>query len=709
MKDPYYKAREEKSIGANITPDIKKGTMLFGKSVGMGVPYAFVPWQGLAIGGTIVALAPKSYGYTYEEKKEGAILGAFGLGIGALKTLKTIPRKKYLGMSKNEWDKFQIMKERTAQQLKIDESNIAKIRKENLNLLEGLDRSAVKYKPIGIDITGGSEMSAVQERITPGKWDYFGTGKKIKGEKEVTQFAKTIKEISGTQIFKTEKEAISKIKETGRYYEPSKLSDLKSVDMYVGKLESGKPLFKLKELPPLKYSPKLDIPIQSKALEVSLVEGKVTRRIIYQWQIGSQGRQIQKRILTGVSKTGSPITEFEIFKPGKISQIKRGQLIIDKYPAARFVGKTLSKSKVISLEKKGTNIIRDVLTEQRMIGIKSQQVSPGTFVERFYRKPLPKSEWKLGTTIRKDISKEVIIEGKPIIDVKIDTRNLLKGVGAEVTTKTLFITRAFGIRTPKGYKPPKPITDGASKWIVSSGKKSSPQYLNALYELPTVKVLPPAPKVSVPTIRITPIAETKIGLSSQDLAPLMVGGLGKGESIYAGAGLIPEDASYIYTPISPRVKELPVVSTLSYDRVKLIDTLKSRQQLDSGLKTKTKTMELFKQPTSLAVSNLLKTEQVTKTKQITKQDLALKSAQVLKQALVQKTAQKQAFKFRQQISHRVPPPKTIPTIKPPIIFGLPEGGSSNIISRVVSKIKQGYEVKLEGKEFINQSLKNYYH
>jgi len=244
------------------------------------------------------------------------------------------------------------------------------------------------------------------------------------------------------------------------------------------------------------------------------------------------------------------------------------------------------------------------------------------------------------------------------------------GTVAKDVTKPF--TRATGelpyIKGPTIIKPIKDITPGDIYSLPKTLRqiqrvKLSPQTVQALEQikLTAIKTLPK------PSILKGAIPKPSPILTSQELAPRMVGGLGKGVSEYAGPTYAPQE-EITYISDTGAIITRRDITAPRVDTGMVLDIKTKQEQIPL---TKLGTIQLQKldikqvsipkviQIPVTETSQIIKTAQVTKTAQITKQ--------ILKQQQIQKIAQILTPQITQVTKPLIP---QIPKVPPPIIPGI---------------------------------------
>jgi len=277
-------------------------------------------------------------------------------------------------------------------------------------------------------------------------------------------------------------------------------------------------------------------------------------------------------------------------------------------------------------------------------------------------------------------------------------------VGTKVTVSKPYVQIARGKKLPSGIslEPPVPKGESAGKWIIGSGKKSSQQYLQSLYQQPQPVVIP-KPKIKIRIPRSPKVSKSLISVraDTQELAPLMVGGRGKGISRYTGPTFeSAEKETYVTLGGA-------IVTRTDIPQVRLDGTIASYKistdvkvgtgiRLDTGVKqTQIQQIEQ-KQIQPLKVIQTAKTkqiqqiEQLIKTKQLTKTAQALKQVQIQKQVQKEKQLQKQIPQLK--LLQRTTPPKLTPPKTPTFIPPIESTGLGKALKKVREIKPKQFEV-----------------
>lgn len=641
--------------------------------IGAGVVWYSQPTPLLIAQESSILTAPSRTGITTQQRIEAGIGLGFGVWRGARYVRRNIPRKKLMGMSIERYEQYQRNLAKSKEMLALAEQQKTRVIKQKLTALEGLDKGAARLKSLGLDIKA---TSAYQEAIKPTAWGYMGTGAQRLGKKQLTQFAD---DLVNQGVYKTREEALKAIRDSGVYkmpFETQRVTNLKSF----GISESGKPVLieniNLKKLP-VGYEDFGKIKTSVYGLEAVEKTKGVTRVIGFQWQEGARGSIINKRVITGVGK--KDLMRFSIYEPGRISYkyvpTKAGPIKITTYPYTRKVEEQLVKTKMLGAKKQGPYIFREYTPEYRLVYGKTKRLSPLGFMDDLSRTPPTKKEWKQAFKTDKEFVEDVIIKGKP--ELKFDiagkakvTKEGMKGViGAQVYTEKPYKQFATGISDKGIIRVSKAPTDIGYKQFLGGGKKSSQKYLQSLYQKTEPVIIPkPSPKVRVPRVKLTPPPPS---LTSQELAPRMVGGLGLGVS------KSPAEETTIIKDIPPVIIERDFLSSkvdtgLDTGVKTKIDTgLKLKPFSTERLETETKTSELLKQPVKVQ----------TKLGEAVKQKEEQRLIQPLKTMLKQRQVQKQALKLKQALQL-----KTKTKTKPRIDIG--GGGFDSGLGKALTKVKE---------------------
>ena len=667
--------------------------------IGAGIAWYLQPTPLLIAQESSILTAPRKTQITLRQRVEAGLGLGFGIYRGAKSIYRTIPRKKLYGMSIERYQQYQRNLLKSQEMLSFAEREKARIIKQKLATLQGLDKGAARLKAAGLDIKA---TSAYQEAIKPTAWTYMGIGSEKLGKKQLTEFAD---DLVNQGVYKTREQAIKAIQDSGTYrmpFETQRVTDLKLVS---GITESGKPAWVRKvTLPkaPVGYEDIGVIKTNIYGLEAIEKTKGVTRGIGFQWQEGAGGKIINKRLITVAGK--KDLVRFSVYERGRISYkyvpIKAGPIKITTYPYARKVEEQLVKTKITGVKKTGPYIFREYKPEYRLVYGKSQRVSPLEFMDDLARAPPTKKEWIKAFKTDKEFVEDIIIKGKPELKfdiagkAKVTKEGMTGIIGAQAYVEKPYKQFATGISDRGIIRVTTVPTDIGFKQFIGGGKKSSQQYIQSLYqETPTIVTPKPSPKISIPRVKITPPSPS---LTSQELAPRMVGGLGYGVSKYVGPYYAPEgELVYTGTTIPPVViggdlSEVRVGTGIDVGTdIKTGLDIKQETGLDIGMDIKT--TQIFRQPVRTQIKVLEKVKQLQEQEQKQVQKLI----QPLKSLQKEKQIQRQVLKLR-EVLKTVQRPKTKPIPKVPDII-IPTLGLGKAIEKVKG-MKQG-EFEVFVKEF----------
>jgi len=489
--------------------------------------------------------SPKSaWEYTRRHPLEVGIAGAIGASqIGGKIISKYVPRKKYYGLTQERYLSHQEALGRSEKLLAQEQSLKAKFLGGRTRAL-GAGREAVfetkpwGYKGFGEKVSQVKISALADDLVERG---FYPTTKQA--QKAVTkQISNIADDLVEKGIYTVKKDAIKYITSKG-----ITVQDVvtKLPDEYLITKGSLGDITRTIKAGPLKYSPDIG---KFETTTFGIKSAKTlkgsTKGWEVQWQLGSQGRPIgQKFITTSFNKAG--YGRADIFGPGRMSRAKVGPFVKETYPAARHLETQFFKSKQLLGKESTKGLYRIVKPEISLKYVKPGRVTPEEFLKIIRKKPPTPTQFKNAAFLRKEIVKDVVLfkPKKLTVDLfgaRAGTQTLA-GVSGKVSTPYVQFTK--GIRDDLGLVIKK-AGDSGYKTIIGGGKKSSNKYLQKLYEktAPVVKVSVP-PKIVIPRVSPSPTL-TPSTLTTADIAPKMVGGLGKGVSEWYGKSVVvPKDYS----------------------------------------------------------------------------------------------------------------------------------------------------------------------
>ena len=640
----------------------------------------------------------------YQEKGYGkTVSNILGYGAPIVETIGGLLGLRSQGKAYLEQRRIEGVRNLASEMLSKQDIALSKNLQERLTRLKELDKGASK---LGLKVP-----SAYEEAVNVGKMEYLGTGKQVLTRTDITLLTKTAQEIG---IVKTTKEGKKVIEDIGTYKLPYKVVPPKEITLYKGELLD---IPKQIELTPLKYTTRFTQEGEVIGASSFIKQGKKTLGVGFTGEAGKTEKIVNKNLFI-YQQTGK-IGRFDIITTGRKSTrnipTQAGNLKLEIYPFGRRIETQLVRSKLLGQQKIEGETIRVYESEYSLVPTK---------VKRIYRIETPSSlgitptikQFKESFKLSKDITVDVITK-KPTI-LSYSAEGNIEGVGKDIagTYKEVrkvslpYTQRAVSVRLPKGVDITK--TGDYSNLILTSGKKSSSQYLKSLYQpttiLPkverTIKIVKPSTKTITTSLEVP--TETNIIYPSiyagtgqyeryapsqnifvTTIKPTVVETLGEGNiPSLTGMGIKGFGTTGRYEDLgimgSGRLGNLEIQK----EKIKVSEQNKNAQKLvsltglDFGLKPSERLNEIIKQQEKL------------------KQEQRLIQQPRLKQEQLQKLAQ--ILKIQQRFRQ---PPRT-PTTPPPKIpfIWIPTTESS--AKQKVMDIAQGIEEfevigKRFGKEF----------
>jgi len=436
------------------------------------------------------------------ERIEMGILG----GIGAVKTFKyIIPRKKFYGLTRIEWESYQKARKVGVERLKVEEKALAKATKKRLDWLEKIDVTAAKY--------GLKTVPSKEEVVFPGKWLSIGKGAKTATKKMI----ETADDLIKLGFYKDKTTAIKAIKEYSYQYQPTQVKLPSKLDLYTGTLGDIK---KTVHLPGFKESPWINKPriIEKFAIETTKKKGRTFFGRGIEWQKGISGKPIAR---TGyILKGEGRYRVLKTFEIGRKGTREIGPFKIETYPTGIRKGKLWVEAKIVRGKKLDPLTLREYKYETRMPPQpKPKRYMPEEFFQDIKKMKVPTAkEFRKAYLLEKGRGKDIIILGGKDVQigkVGIDIEGKKIGL-TSITKREPFVQVGVGIKDygkevikVKKYTPPKLL--GTDVKFTAKQLKEISKTLKVLYlpkiipSLTTPKIQPRLipkpfiPKVSKPS------------------------------------------------------------------------------------------------------------------------------------------------------------------------------------------------------------------
>jgi hypothetical protein len=408
------------------------------------------------------------------------IVGGVGdvIGSGARVLFKKyVPRKKFLGMSEKQFEKFQVNKLKSEEMLADLGMETSKYYKERYKLLTGLNY--LEEPTEGFIKTINTE--------------YIGTGKKVLTAKE-------IKEISTNfGLISKELDTPLQLDEVGKFNIESEIGITKRLKLIGGE---GLDIIEETELPSLSKFGFPEKKISQRVLLSTTQRGDEILGGGISYVLGSQDKAINKQLFTLYGK-GKRGVLFEFYDKGRKSkyfqETDAGKLLIEYEPFAVITKRQLTKSKKILGQELDDEIVRSIYkTKYLDIPTARENVDVIDFVSSLKKKKLKLKGYSRGEKLSEYIN--IPTDKSLKLDIDISGTDLKSSGRGKVIDVTEYVN--IGKQYPRGT-----IFTGTGAdditGFTGSGKKSSQQYLQQLYQenlaLPEIQIKPPRVKAK-PTI-----------------------------------------------------------------------------------------------------------------------------------------------------------------------------------------------------------------
>jgi len=554
-------------LEVSVPQSIKEVGFGVGRLVGQSLPFLIYPASALLAGGSLIALNPKA---TTEERITGGMLAGFGglqLGVKGVQLAKS-----KLGLKKPT---FEESLARVQQMLNKEAEVRSQALDRRLAGLKGLDLMSARY--------GLKVPSAYEEAVTTSGWKSITAGTKSITK---TQLSSIAEDFVNAGLYKNKAEAIKYIRDYTKREAITTINRPSKIDLRLGSLGD---INKRVNLESLKLSPDLSQPrtIRTIGLETSKKVGDVTKGIGIQFIEGSQGRPINKKLISFVGK--GQYGKFEIFEAPK------GRPTIKNPIFAKKLEEQLVKVKMAGIEKKGALIFREYKPQYRLVYELPKKVNLQELQANLDKFPT-KESFNKAFPIGKEIVKDVIIPKET--DILLGQLRMSEKTPSsfkELLGKTLikekeYTQLAIGIKDYGTMKlklktSKAPTIKGEEVKFSNQQAKQIMKTLQDIYQ-PKVQARPII--TSLPQLKPSIIKPTiSLDITPKSM-PTIVGGLGK-VSEFAGKGLYERGAPGLIPGSRlvtlPSQKEKGIISPVYIDRTrdlsKTSDILKSREMTRS--------------------------------------------------------------------------------------------------------------------------------